>query len=159
MTKANTTPAGKASQTGAKAADTSKAGAAASPQSTAGTRGTHQVADGHQISVKGKVQTAGYRVTAADFANKADPDGKKGLQRLVDGGELVKASGKASDGERAGGGVIDEGGATGAAPSGAQIIAAETGNDPEAAKVVDAALAGSESDLTAAADPDGAAKD
>lgn len=150
MTKANTPPAGKASQTGAKAADTSKAGAAASPQSTAGNKGTHQVADGHQISVKGKVQGAGFRVSAADFANKADPDGKKGLQRLVDGGELVKASGKAGDTERAGGGVIDEGGATGAAPSGAQIIAAETGNDPAAAAVVDAALSGSEDDLAKA---------
>jgi len=152
MTKANT-PAGKASQTGAKAADTSKAGAATSPQSTAG-KGTHQVADGHQISLKGKTYGAGHRVSAADFANKADPDGKKGLQRLLDGGELVKASGKASD-ERAGGGVIDQGGATGAAPSGAQIIAAETGDDPAAAKVVDAALSGTEGDLEKANDADG----
>lgn len=160
MTKANQ-QAGKASHTGAKAADTTKAGAATSPQSTAQAgKGSHQIADGHQLSIKGKTYGAGHRVSAADFANRADPDGKAGLQRLVDGGELVKASGKAAkdDGdERAGGGVIDEGGATGAAPSGAQIVAAETGDDPQAAKVVDAALSGSESELTAAADPDGKA--
>ena len=148
MTKSNT-PADKA-QTSTKAAETTKA--AAAPQGAA-SKGTHEVAEGHQISLKGKIYGAGHRVSAGDFANKADPEGKKGLQRLVDGGELVKASGKASDkasDERAGGGVVEGGGATGAGPSGAQIIAANTGNDPAAATVVAAALGGTEADLVAA---------
>lgn len=144
----------------------SKAGAAKSPQDTAGavvagaSKGTHQVAEGHRISLKGKTHEAGHRVSAADFITKRDPDGKAGLQRLVDGGELVKASGKAAkdEGERAGGGLLDEGGGTGAGPSAAQIQAADTGNDPAAAAVVDAALSGSVADLENANDAGAADK-
>ena len=54
-------------------------------------KATHKIADGHQLSVRGKLQTAGFGVSAEDFRNKADPDGSKGLQRLVDSGRVVKA--------------------------------------------------------------------
>lgn len=142
----------------------SKAGAAKSPQDTAGAtsagKGPHVVGAGHRISVGGKILEEGARVSASDFITKRDADGKAGLQRLVDGGELTKASGKAGkdDGERAGGGDLENGGGTGAGPSAAQLIAAETGDDPGAAAVTEAALTGTVADLEKANDADAADK-
>lgn len=55
----------------------------------------------------------------------------------------------ATNAEAAGGGNLETGGATGAGPSGAQVLSAET--DTAAAAVVDAALGGTEQQFTEAA--------
>jgi hypothetical protein len=139
-------------------APASKAGAATSPQDTAGEiTGTHRITAGNRVSIGGRFRTHPHQVNAADFASKRDPDGSKTLQRLLDGGELEATGGKGKtgdDAERAGGGLLEAGGAAGAGPSGAQILAAETGEDPGATAVVAAALIGSKADFTAAAEAD-----
>lgn len=152
-----------------KATTPSKAGAASSPQSTAnagkaGTQSTartsraktYQVAEGHAFHRStGRIE-AGTAVKAEDFKTAKDPTGETEFQRQIASGALVPASAaKENDG---GGTVSDQTVNSGAAPSAAQINAAESGDDPAAAKVVDAALTGSEAELTAAADPDGAEK-
>lgn len=151
----------KASQTGAKAADTTKAGKAQNPQSSAG-RGKpkgYEVAEGHAFHGRlGRIES-GTLITAADLKSAKDPTGEREFKRQIDKGTLVP-SGKTADdvdGTRAGGGVVDQGGAKGAAPSGAQVTAAATGDDPAAAKVVEAALSGTEGELEAANGADGKA--
>lgn len=52
---------------------------------------THRVAEGHRISINGTVYAAGHELTAADVASATDPDGRRGLQRLIDGGEVIKS--------------------------------------------------------------------
>lgn len=137
-----------------KTAAASKGGAAASPQDSADAgaitgKGTHVITEGNRVMVRGEARTAGYRVSAADFITKRDPDGKAGLQRLVDGGELAKYSAKGAkdDGEAA---TTEPTINNGAGPSGAQIQAAATGDDPAATAVVDATLTGTEADVAAA---------
>lgn len=149
MTKSN--PADDKGAKGAKAT-TDKAAAAPSGKPT------HQVTEGTQISIRGVLYGAGHRVSAADFVTKRDPDGKVGLQRLVDGGELAKLGGKATkveeeddDAKRA---ALTDSANTGAGPSAAQIAAAEAGNDPAATAVVEASLSGTTAELEAAANPD-----
>lgn len=133
----------------------SKAGAAGSAQDSAdkgaiSNKGTHVVTAGNRIGVGNRFLLEGDRLSAADLAHSGDPDGKKGLQRLIDGKEVekYKATGKDDDA-----GDVPETSQTtgnGAGPSAAQLIAAETGNDPAAAAVVDAALTGTEADVAAA---------
>lgn len=141
----------KATQGGAKAATSTKAGAASSPQSTAraGKSKAYEVATGHAFHGRNGRIEAGTVVKAEHLKSKNDPTGEREFERQVKAGTLVLSSKTADDvdGQRAGGGVIDQGGATGAAPSGAQVTAATTGDDPAAAAVVDAALTGSEGDL------------
>lgn len=151
----------KASQTGAKAAETSKAGKAANPQDTAGKAKPkgYVVAEGHAFHGRNGRIEAGTAVTAADLKSAKDPTGEKEFKRQIEKGALVAGKGRTADdvdGTRAGGGVIDQGGATGAAPSGAQVIAASTGDDPDAAKVVDAALSGNAGELAEANGADAA---
>lgn len=143
----------KASQTGAKPPQTTKAGKAASPQDTAG-KGkakAYAVADGHAFHGRNGRIEAGTVVKAADLKSKRDPDGEKEFERQIKAGALVPTNKTADDvdGERAGGGVIDQGGATGAAPSAAQVTAAENG-DEGAQKVVEASLSGTKDELEAA---------
>lgn len=146
----------KTNQGGTKAAETTKAGKAASPQDTAGkTRAAkgHVVAEGHAFHGRNGRIEAGTAVTAADLKSAKDPTGEREFKRQLEKGAIVPGKGRTADdvdGERAGGGVIDQGGATGAAPSGAQVTAANTGDDPDAAKVVDAALSGSAEELAEA---------
>lgn len=148
MTKSN--PADDKGAKGAKAT-TDKAAAAPSGKPT------HQVTEGTQISIRGVLYGAGHRVSAADFVTKRDPDGKAGLQRLVDGGELAKLGGKAAkveeedDAKRA---ALTDSANNGAGPSAAQIAAAEAGNDPAATSVVKALLSATTAELEAAANPD-----
>ena len=151
----------KASQTGAKAADTSKAGKAQSPQSSAGkgkAKG-YEVAPGHSFHGRtGRIE-AGTVIKAGDLKSAKDPTGEREFERQIKAGALVPSSKTADDvdGERAGGGVVDQGGAKGAAPSGAQVTAAATGDDPAATKVVEASLSGTTEELEQAAAADGKA--
>lgn len=163
MSKQNT-QAGKANTT--PAAASAKAGTAQGPQDSAGkvlqTGKGHVVAPGHSFQTKNGTIGAGTSVTAAEFKTAKDPTGKTEFQRQLDKGSIVagRAARGTPEGEKAAGGVIDGGGATGAGPSGAQVTAAEAG-DEGAQKVVDAALSGTEADLAAAngANPDGTAAD
>ena len=110
----------------------------------------HFVTEGNTVRAGGKDYGPGSEITKGMLEGKRDPDGSVTLQRLVDGGEL--AEGEQED--RAGGGLLEAGGATGAGPSTAQITAAQTGNDAGATAVVDAALSGSKAEFTAAAEAD-----
>ncbi len=145
----------KTNQAGTKAAATTKATQEKPAAQTKASKG-YVVAEGHAFHGRDGRIEAGTAVTAADLKSKLDPTGAKEFQRQIDKGALIPGTGKAkASDERAGGGVIDNGGATGAGPSAAQILAAETGNDPDAAAVVDATLAGTESDVAAANGADG----
>lgn len=135
----------------------SKAGTAQSPQDSAGkvlkTNQGHVVAPGHSFHHKGATIGAGASVTAEQFKTAKDPSGKTEFKRQLDKGAIVSGKGRTADdfdGDRAGGGVIDNGGATGAGPSGAQINTAEAGTDPGATAVVDAALSGTPEELAEA---------
>ena len=143
--------------TNAAAKPGSKAGTAQSPQDSAGkvlkTKEGHVVAPGHSFQSKGGHIGAGSAVTADNFKTAKDPSGKTEFKRQLDKGAIVLGKVRTSDdfdGERAGGGTIDNGGADGAGPSAAQIAAAEAGNDPGAAAVVDAALSGTPGELAEA---------
>jgi hypothetical protein len=138
-----------------KTAAASKGGAAASPQDSAdkgaiSNKGTHVVTAGNRIGIGNRMLVEGDRLSASDLANSEDADGKKGLQRLIDGKEVEKYKATAKDDDA---GDVPETSQTtgnGAGPSAAQIIAADNGNDPAAAAVVDAALTGTEADVVAA---------
>lgn len=154
-------PNTKATKATTAAATGSKDGHATNPQDTVGKaagKSTHTIATGHRLSIGSKTREEGYGVSAADFATASDPDGSVGLQRLVDSGAVLAGSkaGDKAEGDRAGGGVIERGGATGAGPSAAQIIAADAGDEGSQA-VVAAALGGTEAEFTAAA-TDGASE-
>ena len=132
----------------------SKAGAAGSAQDSAdkgaiSNKGTHVVTAGNRIGVGTRFLLEGDRLSAADLAHSGDPDGKKGLQRLIDGKEVEKysAKGATDDAETA---ITETTVNNGAGPSGAQLIAADAGNDPAAAAVVDATLTGTAADVAAA---------
>lgn len=143
----------KANQAGQKAANTTKAthGDAGDKGGLRGGKANgYVIAEGQAFHGRNGRLEAGTAITAKDLATAKDPTGETEFARQIANGTLVPGSGKAATDDRAGGGTIDDGGATGAAPSAAQITAAQTGDDPEAAKVVDAAMTGSEADLAKA---------
>lgn len=140
----------KTNTSGAKASETSKAGASA-PATRTRAQG-YVIAPGHSFHGREGRLEAGTPVTAEMLKTPKDPTGKTEFDRQVKNGSLVPSNKTADDvdGKRAGGGVIEQGGATGAGPSGAQITAAEGGDEGSQA-VVAAAIGGTQEELEKAA--------
>lgn len=120
-----------------------------------------EVAPGHAFHTSAGRLEAGATVKAEQLKSKKDPTGEREFKRQQEKGALVLSTKRTADDfkddMRAGGGSLDNGGGTGAAPSGAQVIAANTGDDPDATAVVDAALGGTAEELAKANGADGEA--
>lgn len=98
---------------------------------------SHLVTDGNRITLGGKIVGAGTKLSAADLKTPKDPDGSKGLKRLVESGTVAPVKGYKAPPEPEG----DDKPLDGPGASAAQIQAAE-GGDAGAQAVVEALATG-----------------